>query len=682
ESSAFIFKEIGNKYNNYNEYFSKNKSTANPYHIFLISGLGGKMSEELPGNLYRLFSLASKAGLFFLINFEKRTFEFFLDHEPELIKALENHLFMYDLSERKCKSIIPDLDLWYNKIFNINHNAKIEFNNYHIGLINYEFDPVKYPKPVWNDNEVLPLDRPANDSIQNVFLKMGVDDTGEKLDIVIDDIRKNILLLSNGETANNSIFKHLLYLLASEYGPSEIEINCFGLNSDTFRFTQNLTHCSIIVSGKNPVYLEGFMQNLNVELQRRRDLFANAPVSISSYSEYRKISDDSLPRLFVLIQGLDEIISNASDLFSIELIEKLSQLLKDCNNFGIHFLIFIEPEEKILSMDLNQYDYRLFYLSDAAKSKSFANLSIPLCEHLKDPEKVLVFSLSDNKTDICTIKPKDEKSIFEHFSRIPDFSGPQHTEKLILNSFDVPQIGSIPDNQKPISEDGTIDLYIGASQWFTPDTNYKLTLPKNQTPNVMICGNDQKTCHSLLHSMQIQLADVCKITVLDFENQLQSSKMALDRCNILKSNAEFAELFDKFKDLAENSRNNPGVLSPQREVHLLFVVNTDKLMNHPDKNIIFSRLSYLLQNTSETGIRLFVQINDKSAFDDDHLTVFSKYTFGTSIICKGANESLLSSLTLMDYKIGIPEEGGKVLIETVNKRSDFVADPVKLYQIG
>jgi acetolactate synthase small subunit len=680
ESSSFIFKEIGNKYKSYNEYFTKNKNTASPYHIFLINGLGGKIPEEMPGNLTRLIKLAPKAGIFFLLNLEHSLLQSLLKQEPELKEAVENNMFVYDLNDKSYKSNNQDIDLWYNKIYNISHRSKIEFENYHLALINHEFDPVAHKKPE-TKIQITDIQSDGKDSIQNVLLPLGTSNTDELLEIIIDDNREDALVLSSEAKAKDAIFKHTLSLLASHYSSAEVDIKCFGLNGANLKIAELLPHCTNIITGNNPVYLEGLIENLNVEIQRRKDLFNNAPVKVNNYTDYRKLSEEILPRQFVLIQGLDEIIANASDLFSIEIIEKLSNSLNDCNGYGIHFIIFSEPNETILSLDLNQFEYKLFYKSDTEKSKDFANLSNADGENLKKADKVVLYSQSDNNINICTIKLQDDKSLMEQINHIAENTYPASQEKFILNTLETSNILHIPDNLNPVSVDGAINLYIGESQWYTSDKHYILSLPKSQSPNVMICGNDKKVCPSLLLSMQNQLGNVCDITVLDFEKQMQNTKASTDKCNVIDSASQLSKFVDELKDKTENIKNNPGILSPKHEPHLILVLNTDKLMKHDEQIDIFANLSHLLQNTKEHNIRLIMQINDEGIFGDDYLTLFSKFTFGTSIICKGANENLLSATTIMDNKIGIPKEESSVIIETEHKKSAYIADPVKLYQI-
>ncbi|MDY0217653.1 MAG: hypothetical protein RBS19_11930, partial [Bacteroidales bacterium] len=678
ESSSFVFKELGNKYNNYHDYFVANKNAAPPYHIVLINDIKGKISEEMLPNFIKLIKLANKSGLFFLLAFDSVSNNSIYSQSNELQECLTENMFVYDLDDYTYKASNQLIDLWYNKVYKIEHTKTIEFDDFHTAWINYEFDPVKHKKPSKAKQE---KHQAKKESIQNVVLPMGLNNENELYECLFDDKHEDALILSSDTKSKYTIFQQLVYLLATNYSPAELKVRCFGLNRETFGFIKSLPQTETIVTDNNAVYLEGFIYDLFSEINRRKELFKNAPVKVSGYTEYRKITSENLPRIFVMIQDFDKTISLASDFYLTDLMERLSRLMMECNGFGIHFMIFSEPDEKFLSLDLTQFEYRLFLKSDVEKSKLFANLSNSDVKTLSENNTLLIFSNSDKQINNCVLQPKEEKVIKEELSKIHDNRTSDIEEKLIINTIDTISHSSIPSNNAPISDDGTINIYIGQSLWYTKNSHYLLTLPKNQSPNVMISGNGINANISFILSTLNQLGSKCEIAIFDVSNSITNEKVKLEKANKITDNAGFLEFVDEIKEKTESMKLNPGIVTPKHEPLMLFVLNVDNMYGNEENKDCFQNLDFLLQNSNELNVRVVININNDEIFDDDHLSVLSKYTFGTNIICKDANENLLSPITTMDNKIGLPKEDYVVLIETENKKSEFSADPVKLYNL-
>jgi len=677
-SSSFIFKELGNKYENYHDYFLANKNTAKPYHIVLINGINGKISEEMLPNFIKLIKLANKSGLFFLLAFDSVSNNSIYSHNNELQACLTENMFVYDSDDNTYKASDQLVDLWYNKVYQIEHTKTIEFDDFHTAWINFEFDPIKHKKPS-KAKQVKP--QPEKESIHNIVLPIGLNSENELYEWKFDDKHEDSLILSSDSISKHTIFHHLIYLLATNYSPSELKLRFFGITRETYELVQSLPQTETIVTYNSPVFLEGFIQDLFSEINRRKELFKNAPVKVLGYSEYRKVTSENLPRIFVMIQDFDKTTSLASDFYLTDIIERLSRLMMECNGYGIHFIIFSEPDEKFLSLDLNQFEYRFFIKSDGEKSKLFANLSSTSIKSLSENNNILIYSDSDKQINNCILQPKEEKVIKEELSKIHDNRTSDIEEKLIINTIDTIPHSSIPSNNAPLSDDGTINIYIGQSLWYTKETQYLLTLPKKQSPNVMISGKDINANISFILSTLKQLGEKCDVAIFDVSNSITKEKLKLEKANKITDTAGFLAFVDELKEKTERIKMNPGIVSQKHEPLIFFVLNVDKMYGKDENKDCFQNLDYLLQNSNELNVRVVININNNEIFDDDHLSVLSKYTFGTNIICKDANENLLSPITTMDNKIGLPKEDYVVLIETENKKSEFSADPVKLYNL-
>ena len=144
---------------------------------------------------------------------------------------------------------------------------------------------------------------------------------------------------------------------------------------------------------------------------------------------------------------------------------------------------------------------------------------------------------------------------------------------------------------------------------------------------------------------------------------------------------DFLSFVEQIKEKTESIKMNPGIVTLKHEPLILFVLNVDKLFGKDKNKECFHNLDFLLQNSNELNVRVFMNVSNERIFDDEHLSVISKFTFGTNIICKDANENLISPLIIMDNKIDLPKKDYIVLIETKNKKSGLSADPVKIYNL-
>ncbi len=679
ESSSFIFKELGNKYNNYHDYFMANKNAAQPYHIVLINDIKGKISEEMLPNFIKIIKLANKSGLFFLLAFDYNSNSSIFNQSKELQACLAENMFVYDSDDNTYIASNQLIDLWYNKVYKIDHTSTIEFDDFHTAWINYEYAPVKHKKP--NKAKQYEEPRQSKDCVQNIVLPVGLNNKNELFEWKFDDTHEDALILSSDTKSKYTIFQHLVYLLATNYSSAELKLRCFGLNRETFGFIKSLPQTETIVTDNSPLYIEGFIKDLHSEINKRKELFKNAPVKVSGYSEYRKITGEDLSRIFVIIHNFGKTISQTSDFYLTDIMERLSRLMMECNGFGIHFIIFSEPDEKFLSLDLNQFEYRLFIKSDAEKSKLFANLSSSSIKSLSENNNILIYSNSGKQINNYIIQPKEEKIIKEELLKIHNNRINNIEDKLIINTFDTLTHSSIPSNKAAISDDGTINIYIGQSLWYTKDTHYLLSLPKNQSPNVMFSGKDNNAITSFILSTLNQLGNKCDIAIVDISNSLTKEKVKLEKAKIITDNARFLAFVDEIKAKTESMKLNPGIVTPKLEPLMLFVLNGDNQCGKEEYKDCFQNLDFLIQNSNELNVRVVMNISNDSVFDDEHLSVLSKYTFGTNIICKDANENLLSPIITMDNKISLPKEDYVVLIEAETKKSEFSADPVKLYNL-
>ncbi|MBS9783537.1 MAG: hypothetical protein KGV46_03185, partial [Pasteurella sp.] len=111
-TSSFIFKEIGNKYKDFNEYLLKNKKEDVCFNVFLVSGQSCFTADGINA-LKKLFSNADKAGLFFLFAFDKNE----LENNLELKESVKSNTFVCDLSTEISSSPNKELNKWFNQIY-------------------------------------------------------------------------------------------------------------------------------------------------------------------------------------------------------------------------------------------------------------------------------------------------------------------------------------------------------------------------------------------------------------------------------------------------------------------------------------------------------------------------------------------------------------------------------------
>lgn len=669
EATSFIFKEISNKYSDFYDYSKKNKKIAKPYKIILFSGFSGKIAEEFVSHFNKLVNLANKAGVFFIIVANKRE----LEQHKQIASAIKNSMFIYDYTENTCYSANSDVEKWYNHIYKIEPATEISFSEETIFQINRDFDPIKY--------KAKPLDKKGINWIEEtkdkVILSFKEAENDNLFNIALSDDNEDIWIFSNSEPERDKLFLQLINSLSIKYSPTELQLIGFGMNKEMYQIANNLPHWNILVSGNEPIYLYGLIEELENEINQRFQQFEQAPLKVNSYSEYRKISKQTMPRKVVLINDISKSLKGISGDFFTQLVEKFNQLILQCNQCGIHIIAFSEPDDSVLNFDLNYFTYRLFVNSDFELSKLFADISENHKDILSGTDKALIYNYSNKKIDLFELDTNTIKTITDNISVMKSqLSDDETIEKLLLDTYENLTHNSLPRGIIEQSAD-TISFYIGKPSWFTTAKDYKLTLQNEINSNVLITGKDENALQSVITSITKQCNNEFDIVVFDTDNIIKNPE-----AKVLKTVDEIVDFIDNKVNKKEAPQQNLfGLTEPEKQT-LCFVINIETNIKNKECEAYFKKVSTLIENSHELDTLVFLNTSTDKIFEDDYLSISSKYRFGTKIICKETDENMLNILSpiiAMDEKLVLPKTEYSVLIETNQLQSNLSADPVKLY---
>lgn len=672
DSTTIVFKELGNKYNSYSEYFKKNKAAVTGYKIILINELPSNPSTEVIASLQKLLKIAHNAGVFFLISMDKKYY-----NQNILIKdAINDHLFIYDFTDGMCKSNNKDIIKWYNLIYKTHPEVEIGFDEDIKHIINQEFDPIKY-KGTPSSIKDLPWGEQTD---ENILIQLNSSSLSNIVNIFLNDNKEDLWIFTNDEDESNNLYVQIINDLVQRYSPNELQLSIYGGKNDLTESLLQLSHIKTIVESNNGVFLLGLIEDIENEIDKRNKCFAETGIQNVTYQEFRKNTNKSMPRIVVFINNLHVALKNSTDQFSNFLIDKFGKLINSCNQYGIHLIVSSEPIESLLLFDLSHFSYSILLNNKVEQAELFAHFSIDQVNIFNEAGRGLFINKTNDQYEEFEIDGNASDKLKKCISKIQNNTNNQlRTYPLLLGSGNIITHNDFPKLNNNISDDVSICFNIGKPNWFKPDENYSLTIPNQSDGNVLITGIDNDALTSLIKSAVIQLSEEVDITIFDFRNELH--KTVIENNPVISGINEIGLYINKKISLDETNNLSPNIfgIEKKEKPSLLFITGIDSLFEDSNNKEIIKKISNLIELANDMNIHIVINTNNDSIFDEDNLGTLSKITFGTNIICKLTNDKILNPLITMDGKLSVPTDNYHVIIDTRLKQSNFSADPIILY---
>lgn len=175
----------------------------------------------------------------------------------------------------------------------------------------------------------------------------------------------NFLLYGASGSGKELFLTTLIYSLVTTYSPTEVGIYIMDFGTEVLNNFKDCSHVGDIVHSNDEEKIENLFKYINTEIDFRRKKFLQYN---GNYYDYVTQAEEKIPNLVVIINQYDvfaELYNNYS--------EKLYELTRDCNKFGIYFVItstsingvkskLLQTFKTIYTLQLNnEFDYKSIY---------------------------------------------------------------------------------------------------------------------------------------------------------------------------------------------------------------------------------------------------------------------------------------------------------------------------------
>ena len=212
---------------------------------------------------------------------------------------------------------------------------------------------VKYLSLLANKNNIktkkLWLDSLSDEIlINNLIIKYAVTQKPYEIDAIIGEYddpsnqtqglfkinlnkKANIVLYGMPGSGKENFISTYINSIVLYHSPSEINFYILDFGSETLKKYNKYPHVGDIVFIDESEKIHNLIMTLQMEIERRKDLFSEFG---GSYDSYIKESGQQIPMISVIINSYEVLAENYA-----RLEDPLSALFRDGSKFGIHFLI-------------------------------------------------------------------------------------------------------------------------------------------------------------------------------------------------------------------------------------------------------------------------------------------------------------------------------------------------------
>ena len=172
----------------------------------------------------------------------------------------------------------------------------------------------------------------------------------------------NFLLYGAGGSGKELFLTTMLYSLISTYTPEELGIYILDFGTEVLNNFKEASHVGDVVHSGEDEKIENLFKYIKSEIDFRRKKFLQFN---GSYEDFISKSETKIPNLVIVINSFDIF----SELYENQA-EKLYELTRECNKFGIYFILsassinavkskLLQTFKTIYSLQLNnEFDYR------------------------------------------------------------------------------------------------------------------------------------------------------------------------------------------------------------------------------------------------------------------------------------------------------------------------------------
>jgi hypothetical protein len=619
-TTNIIQKILGYKYQTLEEYNQTAGELAEPYNFLFLANCPRKLTREHCEQLLSLLESGHKAGIFVIMSLDT-TFQPKSNYDIDPFQFIKAMPTIYEVEKQFFVKNFTYED-YFNKKYKFSLNTNIPQNlDTIIDTINTQIAKTKRVEvdltrllskdTLWkqdaSENLVIPIGKINQTEIQNFVL-------GSQANVYHS-------LIGGMTGSGKTILLHNIVCNASWlYSPDELQFVLMDYKEGTeFKPYENLPHVKVLSINSEREFGLSVFEYLRSEIERRGDLFKK--YNVANLASYRQASKEKLPRILVIVDEFQVLISN-NDKLSKEVTEMMDDLVKRGRSFGINMLLCTQTlgEVMIKGSTLSQLGLRIamkLHPNDCHKILNQDN-DLPIYfdkagEAVYNTKnglsegnlKFQVGYMSGNKMNeiiyelqsIAKTAQKDlhKRFIFDGTISANITSNQDLNEKIRNNSF--------------VRNDNFTDIYFGEPAYLDEKHAF-FRLRKQNESNVLILGQDTQSAVAIVYHSIWQLikqsSEQSKFYILDlfnidsgFKDSLNPLQQFSSSVVVKSKNIDIEDIINEiYKELnqrIENEDKNFRIV-----LTILDIQKARPLKNQNKTNVKNTGIKPIIQNQSES----------------------------------------------------------------------------------
>jgi len=699
-------------YNSLEDFNREAGHLAVPYRFVFISNFPNSFSKELTNRFYKLINNrnASNAGIYIFYSYSiDNTIADLHGFDISEFINISTVVYANDNGNYEIDNTIFDKP--FNDTFNIRIQTELPYNlDAIIEAINRKADNIKPPiisldsylenlmqtQKYWQENSRLGIKIPIGKRPvdETVYFELGGDTTDY------------FAMIGGRPGYGKTVLLHNIICNASIlYSPLELNFYLIDCTSGGtgFKPYDKLPHAKFVSITNQREYAISALGYLINEMERRGILFKDTSdkfgVTIQKIEEYRKQTDEILPRLLIIIDEFQMLLQDG-DKISRKASSYLEQIIRLGRKYGVHLILCTQSYQN-LDIRTNDITLRIaFNLKDFDSIKVLGGSNEEAAKLTLRGDAILNNKNGNIRDNIKFRAAYTEKmpdyvkfcnAKLNELSYLPEppivFDGKLNSDLSVNQEF-MSLLSSKPkSNQKSLQ---TAKVYVGVPSFIREEHIY-FKIKNNQGSNLLLIGNDMNSAMSMLMLANYQLAKQSpansRFYIVDFlGTDDERSKYFSEICEQLDSityckKREIPELIDTIEQelniRIENAKNDVSNAERGRIVlSLSYIQNAKELRKEGyTPSPITTKLVKILKNGSDLGIHIFIYAYNYKGLEE----IFERSMLMSEFENKIALAEGGGTAVFADQQTAEPKEKGYGLIQTDAKTATYNPDPFMFY---
>jgi DNA segregation ATPase FtsK/SpoIIIE, S-DNA-T family len=695
-TTNIIQKILGYKYQTLEEYNQTAGELAEPYNFLFLANCPRKLTRENCEQLLSLLESGHKAGIFVIMSLDT-TFQPKSNYDIDPFQFIKAMPTIYEVEKRFFVK-----NFAYEEIFNKKYKFILNTNipkslDTIIDTINTQITKTKRVEV--DLTRALTIESLwKQDSSENLTIPIGKINQTEVQNFVLGSQANVYHSLIGGMTGSGkTVLLHNIICNASWlYSPNELQFVLMDYKEGTeFKAYENLPHVKVLSINSEREFGLSVFEYLRSEIERRGDLFKK--YNVANLGAYRQASKAKLPRILVIVDEFQVLISN-TDKLSKEVIELMDDLAKRGRSFGINMLLCTQTlgEAMIKGSTLSQLGLRIamkLHPNDCHKILNKDN-DLPI---YFDKAGEAVYNTKNGlsegnlKFQVGYMSGNKMNEIIHELQSIAKTAQIDSHKRFIFEGIISANIASNQDlNDKIksnsfIRNDNFADIFIGEPAYLD-EKHTSFRVRKQNESNVLITGQDTNSAVAIVYYSLWQLikqsSQESKFYILDLFNIDSGFKELLNPLQQFSQNVVIGNKdLDIENFITEIANELTGRIQKEEQNKRIVLAIMDIQKARPLRKQGFThskvteKLNAILKDGSAYGIHTFVYASNYNGLIDilDNKLISE---FDTRIALKGGESSKILGGSIFENVIN---NNGIALVKSPYTKYEI--DKVKIYSL-